>query len=181
MRECSGGNASLRHVRVALERLGSHADSQPALGPLLLGSAALLTEQSRHADDLHRLWIVERSAFLNSGDDTMLRILRLMMYDLGLYHSADYIDLESGVQIGEKHSDGILAFGVSEQLWTRSELLAIASLLRRLAARQPIGRQAVGCVQPRRESSSWRPRKLESWPARILTAVTAWRVQMLGV
>ena len=168
---------TLSRAQAELQRLGADTGCEPALGPVLLGGAALLREQSQ-SQQCCCCWVLERSALLNCGDDVMRRVVRLFMSDLGFTNAASRVDdKESATRIGEQHSSGFCAFAVSDGQWSPSEMRTLASLVTRLAARQPIGRQPAGRVQMTRWS--WTPRTYDTWHARVLAAANAWCVRWL--
>ena len=167
--------ASLSLTRAELARLSAELGIQPAVGPVLLGAAALLTVQSRRDDRCG--WILERSALLNCGDEMMRRLVRLMMDFLGLRRAPFRAGVEDGAD--DRSSAGTIAWIVENDRWTPTESLALATVLRRLAARQPIGRQPAGKVLNGQSmlADAYRARLLSSWRERLFSDLAAWRVR----
>ena len=167
--------ASLSLARAELARFSAELGAQPAVGPVLLGAAALLTVQSRRDDRCG--WVLERSALLNCGDEMMRRLVRLMMDFLGLRRAPFRAGVEDGAD--DRSSAGTIAWIVENDRWTPTESLALATVLRRLAARQPIGRQPAGKVLTGQSmlADAYRARLLSSWRERLFSDLAAWRVR----
>ena len=170
--------ASLSLARAELARISAELGTQPAVGPVLLGAASLLTVQSRRDDRCG--WVLERSALLNCGDEMMRRLVRLMMDVLGLRRAPFRTGVEDGAD--DRSSAGTIAWIVENGRWTPTESLALATVLRRLAARQPIGRQPAGQVLTGQSllADAYRARLLSSWRERLFSDLAAWRVRLLG-
>jgi len=158
----------ISHVRSELQTLGAAISDQPAAGPVLLGVAALLYAQSTSEAGQRLCWVVERAAFLNGGDD----FVRGFVPFLSSMMLRPTIDVEGG-------GGDTITITVEDGVWTAGELRALAALLTRLAARQPIGRHPTGRVEPSRGSALvWKPRPTQSWHEWIVAFLGAWRARL---
>ncbi len=173
--------ASLTAARAAIAQLDADLGIHAGIGPVLLGAAALLSAQSRAGADRCG-WALERSALLNCGDEAMRRLVRLLVDAIGLAGTRPSVDVEGGAD--DRSSGGTLVWVVESGRWTSMESLALAALLRRLAAKQPIGRQPAGRLltgPSKLAADTYRARPLSSWRSRLLSDLIAWRVRLLGL
>ena len=151
----SAANAhTLGQARAALRTFLIAFDGQPAVGPLLLGVAALLKAQAM-AGAAAQCWHVDRAAFLNGGDALVEQVMPLM-HALRVLPNPSAADSEAG------RADE-LALEVEAHAWTPGELGALASLLERKCARQPLGGRATGTIAS--SGRKFTPRELATWQA----------------
>ena len=157
------GAVGLLDARTEILRFSRAHRDQPAVGPVLLGAAGLLSAQARVGTTLR--WEVERVALLNGGDELVPRFIRLL----------GTVGLAEAPQRGREDHQ-VLGF-VVRQHYTSAELHALAAVLTRVAAKQPVGKRPCGRIEP--TGGSWRQRTFESWRSWIFAVGLAWRVRVL--
>lgn len=140
-------------ARSALGDFLAAFDGQPAVGPVLLGAAALLKEQAASGGS-GRCWRVERAALLNGGDAFVSRVVPLLG-SLGLRCAV--ADLEAGDAVTAEE----ISLEVAPGAWAAGEMEALASLLQRRCRRMPIAARANGRVDL--SARAYEARPIASW------------------
>ena len=130
---------TLAQARGALRTFLAAFDGQPAVGPLLLGIAALMRAQAA-AGTTGQCWCLERAAVLNGGDAFVKQSMPLLRA-LGLRPNA-LADTEQGLGASAEE----IALELAACTWTANELGAIAYLIERRCARQPMPGRASGRI-----------------------------------
>jgi hypothetical protein len=168
---------TLGAARFALSKFLVAFHGQPAVGPLLLGLAALLRAQATALDGTARCWILERAAILNGGD-AFVDPSAALLGACGV-KSASAAAVAEEAEAGRAPTEDELVLRVADGSWTHSELAALASYLERKSSRaaassgfggRASGRVVVGgAYEPRTLASlgEWLGALLSTWLTRL--------------
>lgn len=168
---------TLAQARGALSKFLAAFDGQPAVGPLLLGLAALLRAQAASPSGEGRRWLVDRAAILNGGDQFVKGAVPLLG-QCGLRQGSGASgDAE---EAGQGASSDELTLQLADGTWTFGEMSALAAHLERKCARAAAGAGFGGRASGRVDAgaSAYEPRALSSlgeWLGSVLSAwLTRW-------
>ena len=169
---------TLAQARRALSKFLAAFDGQPAVGPLLLGLAALLRAQAASPSGEGRRWLVDRAAILNGGDQFVKRAVPLLG-QCGVRQGSGGASGDAE-EAGQGASSDELTLQLADGTWTFGEMSALAAHVERKCARAAAGAGFGGRASGRVDAgaSAYEPRALSSlgeWLGSVLSAwLTRW-------
>lgn len=159
---------TLAQARQALRQFFAAFDGQPAVGPVLLGCAALMRAQATSGVG-GQCWVLDRAAMLNGGDAFVKQSIPLL----------GALGVAPGGRGAEAAEEGLLSTSADEVAlevvpgaWTAAELSALAVVVERRCSRMTFGARASGRIEG--SSKAYTPRECASWWDSLGSAISAW-------